>query len=58
MTNDDPMRPFTREMARKMTDTEVTEFWRERQRARRAAGCDHYATLVMTDTGEVVAAID
>ena len=54
-------RPFTADDAKTMTPEQILAFWRERQIADRAAGRQHYTTLIdvrRDGTEPVVATID
>ena len=54
-------RPFTARDAKMMSPEQVIAFWRERQVEDRAAGRDHYTTLIdvrRDGTETVVATID
>ena len=57
-TQYDPLQPFTREMGMTMTEAEVLEFWRARQRALRERGEPHFERVVDPMTDRVVTTID
>lgn len=48
------MQKFTAEMARTMTPEQIVEFWKQRNRALRDAGKDHFDTLEDAITGEIL----
>ena len=49
---------FTADMAKTMTEQQIIEFWRSRERARRDQGLDHYETLINPATGKIVAKLE
>lgn len=54
----DPRQPITSAILKSMTEAEVIQYWRERQRANRADGKPFYETLIVPETGAVAATID